>query len=173
MPRILTLLSLLFASVALTSPAKAGSCCATAPASLPAKQQPVEGNPLAAPLPAVLDAYAKVQTALADDTVEGLADAAQVMAKLLTDDANKTLPDAVAQAETLGRAKTVAEARPAFKALTNLLVRHLTKEKVQSGQYQLVYCEMAKAHWLQTDKTIKNPYYGKAMLSCGQVVGTF
>jgi len=26
---------------------------------------------------------------------------------------------------------------------------------------------MAKASWLQTEKGIRNPYYGKSMLDCG------
>jgi Cu(I)/Ag(I) efflux system membrane fusion protein len=75
--------------------------------------------------------------------------------------------------ETLAKAKTITEARAAFKALNETLVRFLAKEKVQTSQYQVVYCDMAKATWLQTDKAIKNPYYGKAMLACGQIVGSF
>ena len=31
----------------------------------------------------------------------------------------------------------------------------------------VVFCSMAKASWLQTDKKIRNPYYGKKMLTCG------
>jgi hypothetical protein len=30
---------------------------------------------------------------------------------------------------------------------------------------------MAKAGWLQADKTVRNPYFGQAMLSCGQIKG--
>ena len=26
---------------------------------------------------------------------------------------------------------------------------------------------MVKKHWLQTDKEIRNPYYGSSMLTCG------
>jgi len=31
---------------------------------------------------------------------------------------------------------------------------------------------MKKATWLSSNKTIKNPYYGNAMLTCGQVTET-
>lgn len=31
------------------------------------------------------------------------------------------------------------------------------------------YCPMKKASWLSNSKAIKNPYYGRAMLSCGNV----
>ena len=31
------------------------------------------------------------------------------------------------------------------------------------------YCPMKKAYWLSNEAAIKNPYYGKQMLSCGKV----
>ncbi len=31
------------------------------------------------------------------------------------------------------------------------------------------YCPMVKASWLQTDRAIRNPYMGRAMLSCGEL----
>jgi hypothetical protein len=35
------------------------------------------------------------------------------------------------------------------------------------------YCPMKKASWLSNDKAIRNPYYGSAMLTCGNVVEIF
>jgi hypothetical protein len=35
-----------------------------------------------------------------------------------------------------------------------------------------IYCPMKKAYWLSSDKTIKNPYFGNAMLACGSVKET-
>ena len=35
------------------------------------------------------------------------------------------------------------------------------------------YCPMKKAYWLSADKAIKNPYYGREMPDCGDVVNTF
>lgn len=35
-----------------------------------------------------------------------------------------------------------------------------------------IYCPMKKASWLSNSKTVRNPYYGNAMLSCGNVVET-
>lgn len=37
--------------------------------------------------------------------------------------------------------------------------------------YQL-YCPMKKTFWLSNESTIKNPYFGKQMLSCGKVTAT-
>ena len=34
------------------------------------------------------------------------------------------------------------------------------------------YCPMAKAYWLSDNATVKNPYYGKSMLTCGKVSET-
>ena len=33
-------------------------------------------------------------------------------------------------------------------------------------------CPMKKAYWLSNEKAIKNPYYGSAMLTCGEVTET-
>ena len=34
------------------------------------------------------------------------------------------------------------------------------------------YCPMKKTHWLSSEPTIKNPYFGSAMLTCGKVEET-
>jgi hypothetical protein len=40
------------------------------------------------------------------------------------------------------------------------------------GPVYRAYCPMKKASWLSAEKAIKNPYYGNAMLTCGEVVDT-
>jgi hypothetical protein len=37
----------------------------------------------------------------------------------------------------------------------------------ESVYYQ--YCPMKKMYWLSKEETIKNPYYGSKMLTCGNV----
>ncbi|MES1224985.1 MAG: DUF3347 domain-containing protein, partial [Bacteroidota bacterium] len=34
------------------------------------------------------------------------------------------------------------------------------------------YCPMQKASWISNEEAIKNPYYGKQMLTCGNVTET-
>lgn len=34
------------------------------------------------------------------------------------------------------------------------------------------YCPMKKTYWLSSEKTIRNPYYGSSMLTCGKVTDT-
>ena len=31
-----------------------------------------------------------------------------------------------------------------------------------------MYCPMVNKQWLQKGETVSNPYYGKAMLTCGE-----
>lgn len=46
----------------------------------------------------------------------------------------------------------------------------LTKERKLSAEpVYYMYCPMKKATWLSSNKAIKNPYYGNAMLTCGKV----
>lgn len=44
--------------------------------------------------------------------------------------------------------------------------------KLTSDPIYQAYCPMKKAYWLSSEKTIKNPYYGNAMLTCGSVKET-
>jgi Cu(I)/Ag(I) efflux system membrane fusion protein len=57
--------------------------------------------------------------------------------------------------------------------LSASLINCLIQEQVQTGRYYALYCAMAKANWLQTDKTVKNPYYGESMLKCGEIRKVF
>lgn len=44
--------------------------------------------------------------------------------------------------------------------------------KLTAASIYQQYCPMKKAYWLSSDKEIKNPYYGSAMLTCGKVTET-
>lgn len=138
------------------------------------KQQAAAAKPLPAPAQPVVAQYLKIQSALAADSLDGVDAAAHAVVKALADDPNKTLPAAIStHAEALGKATNLEAARTAFKDLSIALLRYMGGEKIRTGQYQVVYCPMAKANWLQTDKTVKNPYHGKEMLTCGQIIGNF
>jgi hypothetical protein len=129
---------------------------------------------LPSPVPAVLTHYSKIETALASDKLDGVADAANAIAKLVTDDSKKTLPATIAtEAAALGKAKDIKDAREEFKKLSASLIDYLAKEKAETGQYFEMYCGMAQASWLQTDKAVKNPYYGASMLKCGELKKTY
>lgn len=60
-------------------------------------------------------------------------------------------------------AADITAARNAFKALSNEITPLVENNK----DYVVMHCPMAKADWVQTNATVRNPYYGKVMLSCG------
>jgi Cu(I)/Ag(I) efflux system membrane fusion protein len=139
--------------------------------------QPVAANPSSAPravfkqpVQTVYDKYVQVHAALAQDSLEGVSGMAAAMVKAIQGDSTKTLSPKVAQqVEALSKAKDLETARAAFKPLSESLIQYVKDQKVPPGTYHEVYCPMAKASWLQTDKTVMNPYMGKAMVHCGQL----
>lgn len=80
----------------------------------------------------------------------------------------KALPEIVAAAKTLQTASGIDASREAFYALSKPLVRY--RAAVPDPGNVVVYCSMANKSWLQPDAAIGNPYYGKSMLRCGDVV---
>src|SRR5258708_23852194 len=122
------------------------------------------------PVQIVYDNYIQVHAALAQDSLEGVSKATTAMVKAIQGDSMKMLPQKVTQqAEALLKATNLETARAAFKPLSESLIHYLKEQKVPAGSYHEVYCPMAKASWLQTDKTVMNPYMGKAMIHCGEL----
>lgn len=180
------------ASILVSPQASAAGCGGCGPSEAPKEQSPQagthagHGQAMAALQPAgpgarapatvvsILEHYAKVHAALAADTVDGVSGAARAIANLVTGDGGKSLPPELgAQAEALSKAEDLAAARAAFKPLSASLSRHLGAQKIQTrGHYQM-YCSMANAGWIQNDEAVKNPYYGKSMLACGELVGSY
>jgi Cu(I)/Ag(I) efflux system membrane fusion protein len=122
------------------------------------------------PVQSVYNGYIQVQSGLVQDSVAGVSGAATSMLKAVQGDSMKMLPPKVAQQIwALAKAKDLEAARAAFKPLSESLIQYLQEQKVPAGTYHEVYCPMAKASWLQTDKTVMNPYMGKEMIHCGQI----
>ena len=96
--------------------------------------------------------YEGVRAALAADNLETAKRSA----------ANLTESKAGAE---LAKASSIAAARATFKKLSAEAVQ---LAKGRAGYY-IANCPMAGANWVQTNKTINNPYYGKAMLASGSV----
>jgi hypothetical protein len=123
---------------------------------------------VAADLPAALmDPYLEVQVALAADRFEGVAAQAAAIEKAagaLGADAEAI----VAGAKKLAAAKDIAAARTAFGEVSTALTEYAQKTKSGFGpDVRLAYCPMVNKPWLTKDKTIRNPYYGASMLTCG------
>ena len=74
-----------------------------------------------------------------------------------------------AGAKGLVVARTLAEAREAFKVLSKPMAMWGTMAKPEG--IDVVYCSMSRGSWLQPTGAVRNPYHGKSMLGCGEVVG--
>ena len=81
---------------------------------------------------------------------------------------NALLKDATPISET----KDIKVQRLHFANLSNNMVTLAKSVKLTTSPIYQAYCPMKKANWLSSDKAIKNPYYGNAMLTCGSVVET-
>jgi Cu(I)/Ag(I) efflux system membrane fusion protein len=125
---------------------------------------------LAEPAQSVFDGYVKIQTALAQDSFSTVQDNVTGLVKAVQSDSAKVLPAKLSeQATALASAKDLASAREALKPFSRSLIDFLKAQNLPAGAYYEVYCPMADASWVQTDKTVANPYFGKAMLHCGQI----
>jgi Cu(I)/Ag(I) efflux system membrane fusion protein len=126
------------------------------------------GDGLPEPAKSVLEHYVAIQKELAKDSMKDVGENATAIAKAVNAEETKKLsPEIAKQAETVAQAKDIKKAREAFKPLSESLVKYVAETKAGKGTYHEAYCPMAKASWLQTEKEVRNPYYGKAMLDCG------
>ena len=129
----------------------------------------------------ILASYLKIQETLAADSFEGVRAAAQAIVKHAAKlDAKsvkgehakhyESIPAKLKEAATiLSKAGDIAAAREALKAVSKPMAMWGTMS-TPSG-IDVVFCSMAKASWLQQQGAVRNPYYGKSMLACGEVVG--
>lgn len=111
----------------------------------------------------------KSATAL-NGKIEGLAAQAlsEKEAKAFTD-----LKEALGkQAKELSSQSDLAKQRVAFAGLSQSMIDLFKIVSVKESSLYVDYCPMKKAYWLSTEKTIRNPYYGNAMLSCGSIKET-
>jgi Cu(I)/Ag(I) efflux system membrane fusion protein len=166
-----------------------------AKASAPQAEAPAFKPEYAAPdsfqvgLGKVYQGYLKIEVALAHDDLQGAKDAFQGMHAVL-----HTLPtegmDTVAVTHwdsldtrfmrvlhPMAASETIAIMRDHLADFTPLMLEAIKKFGVQAaGPVYLFHCPMARnnagADWLQGGKTLENPFYGKSMLQCGNLVET-
>ncbi|RXF67466.1 DUF3347 domain-containing protein [Arcticibacter tournemirensis] len=70
-------------------------------------------------------------------------------------------------------AKTITEQREKFDALTAEVEKVVKSAKITGGKIYKQHCPMANGgkggYWLANESSVRNPYYGDDMLSCGTV----
>lgn len=131
----------------------------------------------------VLPAYYAVKNALVGGDAAGAAKSAAQFATLMKGiDVNKLADKerqafAVVQAKLIGDAQAIANSkdlagqRASFQAFSDNMIRLVKASKPDSAVY-VAFCPMKKASWLTNENSIKNPYYGSSMLTCGKVTET-
>jgi hypothetical protein len=97
----------------------------------------------------ILDEYLRVARALAGDSTAGIDDAAR---RLETEARARASGDevvAIARAASALRGKGLADARQAFTALSQAVIRYRGRSPRLREKTVLVHCPMARASWLQ------------------------
>lgn len=113
--------------------------------------------------------------ALKDALVKSDSVSAQKSAALLQTSlaAYKGCEPTAAVAAKISTSNDLVSQRKDFTVLSADLIALLKGADIEKGTIYVQHCPMANkgdgGDWLSTEKEIKNPYYGKAMLECGRV----
>ncbi len=78
----------------------------------------------------------------------------------------------VKDAEAIAATKDVKRQREHFASFSTNMAALAKTVKLSAEPIYEAYCPMKKSYWLSSDKAIKNPYFGNAMLTCGKVTET-
>ena len=116
----------------------------------------------------VLEPYLRIQSQLALDSMKGVKEDAEAVGRHAR---ALGAPGAavVDQAASVSRAADLAAARRAFGELSEALMAYADRNGLAlPAGVEAKYCAMAKKSWFQQGAPVRNPYYGKAMLTCGE-----
>jgi len=136
----------------------------------PASHVPTDERPHGDPTP-MIDAYLRIQRALAADTLDGVLDSATALATAATNLGSAAATIKMAD-NPFAEADDLATAREAFGPLSDAIIAYVHATNVTSTDHvNIAFCPMARKSWLQKGETIQNPYYGSTMHDCGRIVG--
>jgi hypothetical protein len=137
------------------------AACTPAPAT---DSTPAEGSPMPS---SIVDPYLKVADALANDSLDGVkANAGNLAtaASALGAPAMKIDTAAV----QLAAAGDIDAARNSFGTLSDAVVAYMDGLHLTlPDNVRVASCPMKQKPWLQEGSEIRNPYFGSAMLTCG------
>lgn len=77
-----------------------------------------------------------------------------------------------ADAQRIVKTGKIDAQREAFANLSQDLWNLLKAAGSQGKPLYRQYCPMKKAYWISAEPAIRNPYYGKQMLTCGKTADT-
>jgi len=141
-----------------------------------------------AQIASVLDGYLAMQTGLSKDDSKAASDALAATSKALgTVDVKlldsaaygawmRELPSLGDALKEMAKAKDINDQRAGFALVSEALPPVLRVFGPTDRTLYIIRCPMAfnnrGATWVQPDKSVRNPYFGATMLTCGSVVET-
>lgn len=118
----------------------------------------------------LFDSYINIKDALVKGDATTAATAAAELYKAVkqTSLSDKIAADALA----ISGSSNIEQQRKLFKTLSDSFYTLSRTVKLSEAPYYRLYCPMKKSYWLSKEAAIKNPYYGKQMLTCGTLSDT-
>jgi hypothetical protein len=119
----------------------------------------------------IYDRYIRLKDALINSDSRSASTAATELANAL--DNIKGCENTTAIVNEIGKSAGIKEQRIKFVRLNSDIVPMMKNAKLSSGSIFVMYCPMADdgkgGYWLSSNKEVRNPYYGKEMIDCGEV----
>ncbi|ESU27008.1 hypothetical protein FLJC2902T_23490 [Flavobacterium limnosediminis JC2902] len=84
----------------------------------------------------------------------------------------KELKFLAAYLDLYAKSDSLDEIRTGFGKISGSMIALADQKVFGSDTLYVLFCPMKKTSWLDDTKDVKNPYYGKAMLTCGSVKKT-
>ena len=139
----------------------AAAACAPAPQT---SNTPAAGTEMPR---SIVDPYLKIQSALADDSMDGVKQNAGNVATAASGLGSPAMKIDMAAVQ-LTSAGDLADARDKFGRLSEAIDAYMTGLKLTPPEgVRVAVCPMVNKPWLQEGAAISNPYYGKEMPTCG------
>ena len=118
--------------------------------------------------------YLNIKTALVTDNSDEASKAANAFIKSASMVDYKVLSEGNLdvlrkEASTISESRSIETQRASFGQLSNNMIALTKQFKFSDSSVFVQYCPMADASWLSAEKAVKNPFYGKSMLTCGSV----
>lgn len=125
--------------------------------------------------PQLLSLYYNIKDALVAGNANTAASNAEAFVKATSGvdfKSQSNVTKLVKDATAISQSNDLKEQRFHFAGLSTNLFAVAKSVKLTDEPIYEAFCPMKKAYWLSNSRTIKNPYFGSAMLTCGKVVET-
>jgi len=125
----------------------------------------------------LLTSYYNVKDALVSGDANNAATNAEKFVKTINSISSEIIHESnkdalLKDASKISATKDLKKQREYFSTFSANMFALSKTVKLNSEPVYYQYCPMKKATWLSSNKTIKNPYFGNAMLTCGKTTET-